>query len=271
MKRILIFLFLSLFLFSFFSTERQLKPNIKVDDFTVDVLGNLYLVQETELTKYNAELKKQATFSDLSLGEISSVDASDAMNLLLFYKDFAKILFLDNTLSIKKSAIDLTDLGFPNASLACLSYNNGFWIFDPVNQELVRINQFMEVGERSGNLNQIINAEIEPDQLFESGDYVYLKDFNKGIFVFDRYGGFLKRMPFLKVDFLQIAGANELRYLRNDTSFTYNMQSLRMDTLTYQYHSIKKVLPIPESIGSFFIQEKNGTFHRQVWIGTPSF
>jgi hypothetical protein len=242
-----------------------------VDAFDIDVLGNIYLVRETELIKYNPELKKQATYSNLSYGEITSIDVSDAMNLLVFYEDFAKVLFLDNTLSLKKSAIDLSDLGFPNTSLACLSYNNAFWIFDPVNQELIRINQFLEIGERTGNLNQIINTEIEPNQLFESGNHVYLKDSNEGIFVFDRYGGFLKRMPFLHVDDLQIEGENTLKYLRNDTTFSYNMKSLQSDTTIYEFHSIKKVIPFSSRSGFYYILQKNGELKSQFWIGTPSF
>ncbi len=271
MKHILVFIFLSVSLLSFNSMRSKLLFNFKVDAFDIDVLGNLYLVNETELIKYNSELEKQATFSNLSYGEITSIDASDAMNLLVFYEDFAKVLFLDNTLSLKKSAIDLSDLGFPNASLACLSYNNAFWIFDPVNQELIRINQFLEIGERTGNLNQIINIEIEPNQLFESGDHVYLKDSKKGIFVFDRYGGFLKRMPFLNVDDLQIEGENTLKYLRNDTTFSYNMKSLQSDTTIYEFHSIKKVIPFSNQEGYYYILQKNGELRRQFWIGTPSF
>jgi hypothetical protein len=169
MKRILIILFFAAALISFKSQHMRAlyTYDFKVDYFTLDIFGNRYVVHESELVKSIDTAKSTITFSNLSLGEISSVDASDAMNILVFYQDFAKVLFLDNTLSLKKSAIDLGDLGFPNASLACLSYNNGFWIFDPVNQELIRINQFLEVSERSGNLNQIINTEIEPDQLFE--------------------------------------------------------------------------------------------------------
>jgi len=212
----------------------------KTDNFDVDILGNIYVVHEAELLKYDDKLKQQATYINLSLGEIDMIDASDAMNLLVFYKDFAKLVFLDNTLSVKKSAIDLGELGFPNASLACLSYNNGFWIFDPVNQELVRITQFLEVGERSGNLNQIINTELEPDQLFESGSKVYLKDYDEGIFVFDRYGGYLKRLPFFNLDDLQIGNTSALIMLRNDTTFTYNTQTLVLDTFINEFKSIQK-------------------------------
>lgn len=214
----------------------------KVDYFTYDILGNTYLVHESELVKLEAKnSREKTTFSNLSLGEISTIDASDAMNLLVFYQDFAKVLFLDNTLSLKKSIIDLGELGFPNASLACLSYNNGFWIFDPVNQELIRINQFLEVAERSGNLNQIINTEIEPDQLLEAGNKVYLKDKIEGVFIFDRYAGYLKRMPFTNIDDVHITDTEGLVFLKNDSLFSYNTQSLNLDTMALVIKNIKQI------------------------------
>ena len=192
--------------------------------------------------KYNDKLELQSTFSNLSLGTITSIDASDAMNLLVFYGDFSKVLFLDNTMSVKKSVISLSDLGFPNASLACLSYNNAFWIFDPSNQELIRINQFLDVAERSGNLNQIIHTEIEPNQLIEKGNTVYIKDKKEGVFVFDRYAGFLKRLPFLGIDDLVVNENNSLTFIRNDSMFIYNMSTLTMDTTRLGDKNIKKIL-----------------------------
>jgi hypothetical protein len=237
--------------------------DFKVDYFTLDIFGNRYVVHESELVKSIDTAKSTITFSNLSLGEISSVDASDAMNILVFYQDFAKVLFLDNTLSLKKSAIDLGDLGFPNASLACLSYNNGFWIFDPVNQELIRINQFLEVSERSGNLNQIINTEIEPDQLFESGNNVYLKDKNEGVFIFDRYAGYQKRMPFTDVDDVQIIGSNVMTFLKNDTVFSYDMLTLNTDTIPMRTNGIKQIF-IKKNNVILYLEENGNLYFRDI-------
>jgi len=233
--------------------------DFRIDDFDLDVLGNLYIIRDTELIKYNDKLELQSTFSNLSLGAISSIDASDAMNLLVFYGDFAKVLFLDNTLSVKKSAISLSELGFPNATLACLSYNNAFWIFDPSNQELIRINQFLDIAERSGNLNQIIHTEIEPNQLIESGNTVYLIDEKEGVFVFDRYAGFMKRLPFLGIDDLVVNENNSLTFIRNDSMFTYNMNTLKMDTTVLVKKNIKKII-ISEKVHTYL--NNNGLLFR---------
>lgn len=258
MSRFITIFILILSTFGFKPIDKGSIIPFRVDCFQLDVLGNLYVVHESELVKYNDQLEKQATFTNLSLGEISSVDASDAMNIMVFYQDFAKIVFLDNTLSPKNSTIDLSELGFPNASLACLSYNNSFWIFDPVNQELVCINQFLEINERSGNLNQIIDTEIEPDQLFESGNYVYLKDRKEGVFIFDRYGGYMKRMPFVNVDDFQMINANTYSYLKSDTLFLYNSQTLQQDTLISPFPPVAKIKNNPNIENLFYSLDKAG-------------
>jgi len=254
--------FFVLIVFSLLGFRAVEKPilDFKIDDFDVDILGNTYTVRDAELKKYNDKLELQATYSNLSLGAISSIDASDAMNLLVFYEDFAKVLFLDNTLSVKKSAISLSDLGFPNASLACLSYNNAFWIFDPSNQELIRISQFLNIAERSGNLNQIIQTEIEPKQLIESGNTVYLVDEKEGVFVFDRYAGFLKRLPFLGIDNLRVNEDNSLTFLRKDSLFTYDMNTLKMDTTVLTEKRIEKIV-INENTYTYL--NKSGLLYRE--------
>ena len=267
MKRILIILLFSVGLISFTpqSIRYSFSYDFKVDYFTLDIFGNRYVVHESELVKSIDLGKPPVTFSNLSLGEISSVDASDAMNILVFYQDFAKVLFLDNTLSIKKSVIDLGDLGFPNATLACLSYNNGFWLFDPVNQELVRINQFLEVAERSGNLNQIIHTEIEPDQLFESGNNVYLKDKNEGVFIFDRYAGYQKRMPFTDVEDVHIIGSNVMAFLKNDTVFSYDILTLNTDTLPLRADGVKQIF-IKKNNVILFLGENGNLFFEDIEV-----
>jgi len=263
-KRVYIFLLVLLSLITYKLDAQINVLNFKIDYFDVDVLGNLYTVRGYELIKYNSQFQQQATYANLSLGDISSIDASDAMNILVFYSDFAKVLFLDNSLSLKNSVIDLGELGFPNASLACLSYNNGFWVFDPVNQELVRVNQFLEVADRSGNLNQIIQAEINPDQLFEEGNYVYLKDRKKGVFIFDRYGGYLKRLPFIGVDNLQVAQTNVLSFLKNDSLLTYDMRTLNSDTLGLKLNNVEMIKI--QSSNTYYLDNKGQLYIDRITI-----
>ena len=122
------------------------------DYFEIDVQSNLYIVKGAELQKYNSDNELLYTYSNLVYGDISTLDVYKTTNIFLYYRDFNKILFLDNTLSIKYSAIDISELGYPEANLACNSYNNSFWIYDPINMEMLRFGRALQNTDRTGNL-----------------------------------------------------------------------------------------------------------------------
>jgi hypothetical protein len=209
----------------------------KISFFEVDVMGNIYLVIGSEIQKYDAHNKLQKTYSNLNFGTISSLDVTDAMNIMVYYGNFNIIVLLDNQLSVKNSPIDLALLGYEEAKLSCISYNNGFWIFDPINQELVRFSQLLEVTNHSGNLLSLTQYNIQPEQIVERDNQLYVRDSRLGIFVFDRYGGYLRRFPFLQLDNMYIR-SNSWQLLRNDTLFIYSPKLLQLDTLTLPYNNV---------------------------------
>jgi hypothetical protein len=211
----------------------------KTDFFQLDVLGQLYFVNGSELKKYSKDGVLLKTYSNLYYGDISSLDVSDPMNILLYYKDNNKILMLDNQLSVKNSPIDLSDLGYEQAMLACLSYNNSFWIFDPISQSLIRFNNLLKITESSGNLLNITGYQIQPVQLIERDNQLILRDSENGIFVFDRFGNYLKRIPFLDIDDLYIR-SGVWQMLKNDTNLMFDPITLKIDTIPMPYNNVNE-------------------------------
>ncbi len=205
--------------------------------FELDVLGQLYFVEGSELRKYSNKGELLKTYSDLFYGEITSLDVSDPMNILVYYADNNKIVMLDNQLSIKGSPIDLSDLGYDQANLACLSYANGFWIFDPISNSLVRFNSLLNVSENSGNLLNITGYQLQPIQLIERDNQLILRDKHYGIFVFDRFGNYIKRIPFINIDDLYIR-SGIWQMLKNDTNLFFNPNTLQIDTIPLMYKNV---------------------------------
>ena len=212
----------------------------KIDYFELDVIGNLYFVNGAELKKYNSSAKELYTFSSLMYGNIESIDVRDAMNILVYYKNSNKIIMLDNRLSVKNSPIDLSDLGYSETSVSCLSYNNAFWIYDPVGHELLRFNLLLENMDRSGDLNSITGYNLNPIQIIEKDNQLILRDNQFGIFIFDRYGGYLRRIPFFNLDDFCIR-TNTWQILKNDTNFSFNPFTLNTDTLLTPYSNIDEM------------------------------
>ena len=211
----------------------------KINSFEIDVQSNIYTVTDAELKKFTAEGKLLFTYSNLILGDISNIEVDKTTNIFLYYRDFNNIIFLDNTLSPKYSPIDLSDLGYAEANLACRSYNNSFWIYNPVNQELLRFDQSLQITDRTGNLSNITNVNIVPTQILERNNLLYLRDNEHGIFVFDRYGGYLRNMPFYNLDGFYLE-YDKWKMLRNDTSFVFNPISLEVDTIVLPIDNVKQ-------------------------------
>jgi len=243
-----------------FSIENKEAFPINIDFFEVDVIGNLYFAKDAEIRKYNSNGELLNTYSDLSYGSVTTLDVSDAMNILVYYRDFNKIVMLDNKLSIKNSPIDLIDLGYAETNFACLSYNNGIWIFDPVGQELLRFNQLLENTDRTGNLSSLTSYSLNPVQIIERDNQLVLRDNENGIFVFDRYGGYIRRLPFFNFDDLFIR-SNSWQMLRNDTNFIFNPITLNMDTIPLPYSQIAE---FRINDNAYYIRFKDKSFVRKL-------
>ena len=76
-------------------------PQKKVDEITSaemiksDHLGNVYLMKNNTLIKTAGELKERYTYDWQSNGDISYIDVSDPMRLILFSESANSAVFLD--------------------------------------------------------------------------------------------------------------------------------------------------------------------------------
>jgi hypothetical protein len=107
--------------------------DVEADFFTTDNQSNLYIVKANELTKYDKKGKLLYKYSNKNFGNIDFVDASNMLRLLVFYKNFSQIVFLDNTLSLNGESVSLDKIGFQQTQLVCSSHNNGLWLYDQQN------------------------------------------------------------------------------------------------------------------------------------------
>lgn len=161
----------------------------------VDAFGNIYVINDNEIVKYNVDGVLQKKFSTKRYGKIDFVDAMNPLKVLVYYKDFQQILFLDNQLTASSNMISLESLGHEQSSLVCSSSNNSFWIYDKQNNELCRFDSELKSLVKTGNLKRILDVDIKPNYMQEHNNFVYLNCPNEGILVFDIYGTFYKTVP----------------------------------------------------------------------------
>jgi hypothetical protein len=225
--------------------------NAQVTFMTTDNLGNIYLLVNNELKKYDGKGTLIKTFSDKSHGSINFVDVSDPLKILVHFRDFHQILFLDNTLSVKTDPILLDDLDLQQPTLVCTSYDNGFWVYDQQNFELVRFDQNRQNTNKSGNIAQLTGIELKPKFLIETGGKVYLSDLDNGIFIFDRYGTYSKKLPFRNITSFQVVDDNII-YSTESQLIRYNVKSFEQQTLDLP---VKKVISTRYEKNRLFVQD----------------
>lgn len=164
----------------------------KHDQFAADNLGNLYLIKGEELLKYLPGGKFIARYSNLKLGDITTVDVTNPLKIIVYYRDFQQVVFLDNQLSVNSAPVSLEKLGHEQTELVCAGANNSFWIYDKQNNELLRFDENSKQVISTGNLKQVLRADLAPDFMKEHNGYLFLNNPANGIYVFDIFGAFSK-------------------------------------------------------------------------------
>ena len=197
--------------------------------FTTDQLGNVFVVAENQLLEFDASGKPKYNYSENKLGELSWVDASNPMKILLFYPDFAQVILLNNKLAAE-SNINLRSLGIMQPVLCCNSMFDGYWVYDIQDFQLKKIDLNLQISFQSSDLNRMLGYSVHPNFLVEESGNVYLNDPGHGIIVFDRYGTFYKTIPIEGLQTFQIF-QDELLYMKNDTLNGFKLKTLEQRTL----------------------------------------
>ena len=211
---------------SVMSFELTLEIEVTSKSITSDYLGNVYTIDDNEIAKYSAAGALISSFSDKNAGTITSVDASNPLRVQVFYQDFGQIIYLDDVLSVIGSNISLIEQGLDQATLSCSSWDDGIWLYDPQDFELKRLGSDLRLSHQSGNINQLVGIEANPNFIIEKNNFVYLNDPLTGILVFDQFGTYYKTLPVRGIDRFQVSG-EQVFYLQDGKLMSYNMQTFQ--------------------------------------------
>jgi len=185
-----------------------------------DPFGQFYLVNEKQITKIDSLGQILSTFSDPGLGNVSWMDTSDPFRILVYYRTFNQIIFLDRTLSSIGAPINLDDLQIFLPAGICRSSMGGFWIIDQTNNSLIHLNNDLK-----SKVNIILTGLVfEPQQswlpMMEWKERLYICNPEKDIFLFDLYGTHLKNIPVKAASFSFLD--NSLLFIGKEKIFQYS-------------------------------------------------
>jgi len=161
----------------------------EIVDFTVDNLGNIYtLNKDNQLKKLNAAGDSLAVFNDVRrYGKISSIDATNPLKVLVYYREFTTIIELDRFLNIINT-VDLRKLNILQAKAVGLAYDNNIWVYDELDAKLKRIGDDGSLVDQTTDFRQLFDSVPDPIVIRDQGGLVYLYDPAKGVYAFDHYG-----------------------------------------------------------------------------------
>lgn len=211
---------LLIFLNLFLPIQDNVLINNKHKSFEIDKLGFIYTTNNSKLTKFDAKGNEICNYSNQLLGEISSVDVSDPLRIMLFYKDFNKLIYLNSKLSLIGNDIDLYDFSDTESELVCNSQKGGFWVYNSIDNQLIQISQTGNIVSES----MLINSFFEDSPLSKIEEYnskLFLLFKNKGILHLDQNGQFLRKLsiPGIQEIYLQ---KNEIYYRTKSGLFHYS-------------------------------------------------
>jgi hypothetical protein len=174
------------------------------DLWHTDQMGNIYLARGNSILKYDSGLSPVAEYSSPHLGDVFSVDVSDPLRILVYYKDHNQLVWLDNYLNEIRSPLRLDQLGIDQAEQVCASSQGGFWVYDGLNALLTYYDARLQAMHQSMDLHLLAGPDIRPFHLVEKNQQVYMGVQEKGIMVFDRFGNYSRSLPEEVTDFFQV-------------------------------------------------------------------
>jgi len=175
---------------SLFRLTRTIGPgDHDAADFTVDNLGNIYILRkDNQLRKFSPQGDSLAVFNDVRrYGQIASIDVTNPLKILVFYREFSTILELDRFLNIVNT-IDLRKLNILQVKAIGLAYDNNVWVFDELDAILKRVADDGSLVDQTTDFRQLFDTVPDPVVIRDQAGFVYLYDPAKGVYIFDHYG-----------------------------------------------------------------------------------
>lgn len=198
-------------------------------DFTVDNLDNVYILNSTDqLKKYDANGDSVAIFNNVKkFGRISTIDVSNPLKVLLYYKDFSTLVVLDRLLSVR-NIIDLRKQNIFQVNAVAQSYDNNTWFYDENDSKLKKLSDEGKVLQETADFRLLFGEAPHIENICDQDGFVYLYDPAQGVYVFDYYGALRNKILISGWKDFKVAG-KFIFGINNDTLHRYEINTFRVD------------------------------------------
>jgi len=239
-----------------------LKQNIIPGNYTnfyIDNLNNIYLINsDNQVKKLDDKYDSAGVFNDVRrYGDIYSVDVSNPLKIIVYYKDFSTILVLDrffNTLN----TIDLRKYGILQAKAVAQSYDNNYWLFDELDSKIKKLDDNGNVLLESSDFRILFSEQYDPSRIIDNDGMLYLYDIKNGWLIFDYYGGLKQRVQVTGWKNVQVSDkhlfGHDDQYLYFSDPGALSIQQLKPNI------NLASVIKMQKLANKFFVLTKEGLF-----------
>lgn len=235
----------------------------KYTSFTVDNLDNIYLITATnQLKKINGNGDSAGVFNDVKrFGTLTAIDVTNPLKILLYYKSFATVVVLDRFLNTRNT-INFRKQNIFSVQSITTSYDNNIWLFDEQDYKLKKIDDDGRLLQETTDFRMLFDSVPSPINLVDKDNFVYLYDTAKGFYIFDYYGAFKNRLPFLNWSNIAVSAKNMYGF-SNSKLYSYELQSLTLKE--YQLPGyLADYTAIKAANGKLYLLKDDGVYIYQV-------
>ncbi|HSI90933.1 MAG TPA: hypothetical protein VK927_07430 [Adhaeribacter sp.] len=195
--------------------------------FSIDRLSNIYLSdRKNNLYQFNGAGQLINTYSPPRTGRIGSIEAWNAMKVMLFYDDQQQITLLDRFMH-NIATIRLRDITNGLIKVATTSADEKLWLFNESEFSLLKYDPRIAEVSSTTPLNLTINRKQSDIQFIrEYQNMVYLVDKSTGIYVFDNLGNYKKTIPFPGLSYVGFRD-DEMYFLTGNELHFFNLYNFK--------------------------------------------
>lgn len=188
----------------------------------LDNLDDLYIISSTgQVKKFGPKGDSIGVFNGIrNYGKLTAIDVTNPLKPLLFYKDFSTVVILDRFLA-NRSSLGLRKYNVLQPSAIGLSYDNNIWVFDTYDNKLKKIDEAGNLLLQTDDFRSLFNQSFAPQKIINDNGFVYLADSAVGVFVFDNYGTFKRKIPLKSWNAIDVTNGRIVR-LSNGAIVVYN-------------------------------------------------
>ncbi len=188
-----------------------------------DPLGNIYVEKENNtLLRLNNKGDSIGIFNEIKKGNITQIDASNPLRILLFFADYNQVVVLNNMLT-QKNIFKFNSIGLSNIACIANSADGNLWLYDAGSASLLKVDEQLNIVLTS-NLRSVSENPVVPTDMLEEDRVLYITDTTEGVRKFDQFG-FYNTTYHFNVSKMQVFN-HYLVYFSSPYLYSYNLQSL---------------------------------------------